>query len=147
MKTKQTPPSTEAGFVIGLMLLTLITMFLASCSSDDDKSPDTSSLFAGEYSVEDVSSSGNVYNYDVSIAKGGNGEIKISNFADIFNVPVKATVNGMNFTIPSQKFTNPSGKQITVSGSGSLQNDVLTFTYTTTGWLDYSGNCQAVRNN
>jgi len=133
----------EAGILIGFIILTLFTLALVSCSSDEDKGPDTRSLFVGTYSVEDISSStGYVYNYDVTISNGAGGDLEISNFADMFNIPIKATINGMNLNIKSQSFTNPSGKTITVSGSGSMQNNVLNFTYTTTGYLNYTGSCK-----
>jgi len=154
MKTKKTNPSeetrmkmpefAEAGFLIGFVILTLVTLVLASCSDDDAKGPDTSGQFVGTYSVEDISgSSGYVYNYDVTVSKGGENELKFSNFADMFNVPIKATVHGTSFDIPRQSFTNPSGKKIEVYGSGSLQNGVLKFDYTTEGYLDYTGTCTA----
>jgi hypothetical protein len=103
-------------------------------------------MFVGDYDVEDISqSSGYVYNYTVSVSKAGANQIQISNFADLFNVPVKANVNGMSFAIPTQTFTNPSGKSISVSGTGTLVGDLLTFQYTTTGYLDYVGDCEAIR--
>jgi hypothetical protein len=123
----------------------MVAVLSVGCS-DDDKGPDTSSMFAGDYEVEDISqSSGYIYNYTVSVSKAGDNQIQISNFADLFNVPVKANVNGMSFTIPKQTFTNPSGKSISVSGTGTLTGDVLSFQYTTTGYLDYIGDCEAVR--
>lgn len=145
MKSKKIDSTdAEAGFLIGFIILTLFVIVLTSCSNDDDKAPDTRSLFVGTYSVEDISTStGYVYNYDVSISNSANGELEISNFADLFNVPVKATVAGTTLNIESQSFTNPSGKTIVVSGTGSMVNNVLTFSYTTTGYLDYTGNCKA----
>ena len=77
------------------------------------------------------------------ISSGANGELNISNFADMFNIPVKATVSGTTLTIKSQTFTNPSGKTIEVSGSGTITGDVLNFNYTTVGYLDYAGTCKA----
>jgi hypothetical protein len=158
MKTKKSNPSdhsqreeakipqhAEAGFLIGFIILTLLTIVMTSCSDDDEiKGPDTRAQFVGTYSVEDISqSSGYVYTYDVTVTEGSGNEIKFSNFADLFNVPIKATVSGNTFTVPLQSFTNPSGKTIKVSGSGSIQGGVLTFTYTTEGYLDYTGECTA----
>ncbi len=131
--------------LIMYVVFIVITLVFSRCSQDEEvKGPDTRSLFIGSYAVEDVSaSSGYVYNYDLTISNGSDGELNISNFADLFNVPVKATVNGSKLTIKSQSFTNPSGKQIQVSGSGTITSDVLNFTYTTTGYLDYTGTCTA----
>jgi hypothetical protein len=148
MKTKKTSSLRTGGSSLVVLAALLVTLFISSCSTDEETAPDTSPLFLGTYSVEDIShTSGHVYNYDITISPSASGLIQISNFADIFNVPIKASVHDMNFTIAAQSFTNPSGKTITVSGSGTLLGNVLTFSYTTSGYLNYTGNCQAVKNN
>lgn len=136
---------TKFSMVTKYVLMMGAVLALVSCSKDDDAKPDTRSLFVGSYAVEDVSaSSGYVYEYDVTISNGDNGIVNISNFGDIFNVPVKGTVDGTKLTIKSQSFTNPSsGNTINVSGSGTLVGDILNFTYTTTGYLNYTGTCKA----
>ncbi len=137
----------EAGFLIAFIILTLFALALTSCSKDDEPvEPDTRAQFVGEYAVEDISTgTGNEYSYDVTISIGSGGDLEISNFGDVMNVPVKATAQGSSLTIKSQTFTNPSGKKLTITGSGSLANNVLTFTYTLSGFVDYSGNCKANR--
>ena len=137
------------GFRIGFILILLVAMALVSCSDDEKAAtPDTRQQFVGTYSVEDISqSSGYVYNYDVTVTTGEGNYIRFSNFADMFNIPIKATVSGNSFDIPAQSFTNPSGKSIKVYGSGTFQNGKLTFSYTTEGYLDYTGACTAVKNN
>ena len=140
------PEHAEAGFLIGFIILALLTLVMASCNNDDDvKSPDTAGQFIGTYTVEDISSkSGYVYEYEVTVSKGGANELKFSNFADMFNVPIKATVHGNLFDIPRQSFKNPSsGNTIEVYGSGSIENGILKFSYTTEGYLDYTGTCTA----
>ena len=139
------PKHAEAGFLIGFIILTLLTILMTSCNDDDEaQGPDTRAQFVGTYDVEDISeSSGYVYNYEVTVTAGSGNEIKFSNFADLFNIPIKATVKGNSFNIPSQSFTNPSGKSIKVYGSGNIQNGVLHFDYTTEGYLDYTGACTA----
>ena len=134
--------------ILFYVLLVSILSVLASCSSDDDDAkPDTRGQFVGTYAVKDLSSaSGYTYEYDVTISTDAEGNLNISNFADMFNVPVKAIADGNNITIKSQSFTNPkSGKTINVSGSGSLAGSVLNFTYITTGYLDYNGTCAATK--
>jgi hypothetical protein len=161
MKTKKSAPSelkraeakipehAEAGFLIGFIILALLTLVMTSCNDDDAATPDTSGQFVGTYAVEDISSkSGYVYTYYVTVAKGGANELKFSNFADMFNVPIKATVHGNLFDIPRQSFKNPSsGNTIEVYGSGSIENGVLKFSYTTEGYLDYTGTCTASKTN
>ena len=147
MKTQIESPVMKIRFIdlIKYVFMVSVLFTLASCSDDDDAKPDTSSQFIGTYAVEDVSaSSGYVYEYDVTISNGADGYLHISNFADMFNVPVKASVAGNKITIKSQSFTNPSsGNSILVSGSGTLSGNVLNFTYTTTGYLNYTGTCTA----
>lgn len=145
MKTQTEATSIRIKFpkLIMLVLLSGIGM-LSSCSDDDEAKPDTRAQFIGAYAVEDVSDDGDVYEYDMTISNGDDGTVSLSNFADIFNVPVKAHVDGTKITIKSQSFTNPSsGNTIKVSGSGTLTGNVLKFTYVTEGYLDYAGNCTA----
>ena len=131
--------------LIKYVFMASVLFTLASCSDDDDAKPDTRSQFIGTYAVEDVSgSSGYTYKYDVTISNGSDGYLHISNFADMFNIPVMASVDGNKITIKSQTFTNPSsGNSIQVSGAGTLSGNVLNFTYTTTGYLNYTGTCKA----
>jgi len=148
MKTQIESPVMKIRFIelIKYVFMASVLITLASCSDDDDDvKPDTSSQFIGTYAVEDVSgSSGYTYEYDVTISNGSDGYLHISNFADMFNTPIKASVDGNKITIKSQTFTNPSsGNTIQVSGSGTLSGNVLNFTYTTTGYLNYSGTCKA----
>ena len=147
MKTQIESPVMKIRFIelIKYVFMASVLFTLASCSDDDDAKPDTRSQFLGTYAVEDVSgSSGYTYEYDVTISNGADGYLNISNFADMFNIPVKASVDGNKITIKSQTFTNPSsGKTIQVSGSGTLSGNVLNFTYTTTGYLNYTGTCKA----
>lgn len=149
MKTQTESSSTKMRFSEVIMYVFFVTIVLAlsSCSDDDEAKPDTRSQFIGAYAVEDISgASGYTYEYDVTISNGSNGDLNISNFADMFNVPVKATVDGNKLVIKSQSFTNPSsGKTIQVSGTGTLTGSILNFTYATTGYLDYSGTCKANR--
>ena len=132
-------------FRIGTILIVLFALALVSCS-DDEKAvkPDTREQFVGNYTVEDISlSSGYKYVYNVTISKGAKGDLELSNFADILNVPVKASADGNQLIIKSQSFTNPSGKTLKVEGSGTLAGGTLTFKYSTTGAMDYSGDCTA----
>lgn len=147
MKTQLESPVMKIRFyeLIKYVFMASVIFTLASCSDDDEAKPDTRSLFIGSYAVEDVSSSsGYTYEYDVTISNGPDGYLHISNFADMFNAPVKASVDGNKITIKSQTFTNSSsGNSIQVSGSGTLSGNILNFTYSTTGYLDYSGTCKA----
>ena len=114
--------------VIGLLLF-VVALMLSSCDNDDE--PDYSADIAkvvGTYNVTDTDEDDEVENYSVTISKSGNG-VEISNFGDIMYVPVKATIKGNTFNIPSQTF---QGKSMTIEiyGSGSLSGNKLTFDYT-----------------
>lgn len=114
--------------VVGLLLF-VVTLILSSCDNDDE--PDYSADIAkvvGTYSVTDTDEDDEVENYSVTITKSGNG-VEISNFGDIMYVPVKATIKGNVFNIPSQTF---QGKSMTIEiyGSGNLSGNKLTFDYT-----------------
>ena len=145
MKTQTEAPSIRMRFPKVMMLVLLAGICtLSSCSDDDEAKPDTRAQFIGTYAVEDVSDDGDVYEYDITISSADDGTLNLSNFADIFNVPVKAHVDGTKITIKAQSFTNPSsGNTIKVSGSGMLTGNVLKFNYVTEGYLDYIGNCTA----
>lgn len=126
--TRLTSVDSLSPVVIGLLLF-VITLMLGSCSNDDE--PDYSADIAkvvGTYNVTDTDEDDEVENYLVTISKSGNG-VEISNFGDIMYVPVKATIKGNNFTIPSQTF---KGKTMTIviSGTGTLTGNKLSFDYT-----------------
>ena len=116
-----------APLMIGFLLL-VIGMIVSSCSDDvQDFSADISKV-VGTYTVTDKDENDEVESYSVTISKAGNG-VEISNFGDIMYVPVKATVKGNAFDIPSQTF---KGKTMTIKiyGKGMLAGDKLTFDYT-----------------
>ena len=121
------------------VIFVAVTLLASSCSDDDDQVPS----FFGSYAVEDVSKkTGHIYKYDMTIADATNGELNISNFADMFLVPVKAKLEGTKLTIESQTFQSQN-KTVEVSGSGTVSGNVINFTYTATGALVYTGNCIA----
>jgi hypothetical protein len=131
--------------VIMYVLLIAVVFSLSSCSDDDDAKPDTRGQFIGTYAVEDVVDD-DVDEYEITISNGTDGDLNISNFGDRVYAPVKATADGNKITIKPQSFTNPSsGKTLKISGSGTLSGNVLTFTYTFDGFLEYTANCKATK--
>jgi hypothetical protein len=144
MKTRiQNTPVKKVTLVELVMYVFFVALTLvASSCSDDDHAPS----FFGPYAVDDVSSaSGYTYKYDMTVADASNGEVNLSNFADLFKVPVKAKLDGTKLTINSQTFHGQNNKTIHVSGSGTVAGHVINFTYTTTGDLEYTGSCVARR--
>lgn len=113
---------------IGFLLFAIALIF-GSCNNDDE--PDFTADIAkvvGTYNVTDTDEDNEVENYTVTISKSGNG-VEISNFGDIMYVPVKATIQGNTFTIPSQTFKGKS-MTIVIYGQGTLNGNKLTFDYT-----------------
>jgi len=143
MKTQIENTSTKKITLSELLMYVLfvaVTLLASSCSDDDDQAPS----FFGSYAVDDVSkTSGYTYKYDMTVADATNGELNLSNFADLFKVPVKAKLEGTKLTINSQTFHGQNNKTIEVSGSGTVNGNVINFTYTTTGDLEYTGTCIA----
>lgn len=111
-----------------LLLLVSMTFVLGSCNDDDEDFSADIEKVVGTYNVVDTDEDDEVENYSVTITKSGNG-VEITNFGDIMYVPVKATIRGNIFTIPSQTF---KGKTMTIviSGQGTLNGDNLSFEYT-----------------
>jgi hypothetical protein len=110
------------------MLLFVVALILSSCDKDDEDFSADIARVVGTYNVTDTDEDNEVENYSVTITKAGNG-VEISNFGDFMYVPVKATIKGNSFNIPSQTF---QGKSMTIKvyGSGTLNGNKLTFDYT-----------------
>jgi hypothetical protein len=143
--TRLTSVDSLSPLFIGMMLF-VAALILSSCDNDDE--PDHSADIAkvvGTYSVADKDENDEIEYYSVTITKAGNG-VEISNFGDIMYVPVKATIKGNSFNIPSQTF---QGKSMTIEiyGSGTLNGDKLTFDYTIKTDDDYylEHSCDATR--
>jgi hypothetical protein len=145
-KTQTSSPRSQAVSIIGLTIVTFLAIILSSCSDNDAVNPDTRQQFIGSYNVEDISAAtGTKYNYNVDIDLGSKGDLELSNFGGVMNVPVKAKLDGNLLTVSSQTFTNPNGSTLTVSGTGTFTGVTLTFTYTLSGYGEYTGNCVATR--
>ncbi len=123
--------STSASLVYRTYVTSLVfaLITLSSCSKDDDEdfSADVTKL-VGTYTVVDTDEDGEIKNYSIIISKSGGG-VEISNFGKIMYVPVKASIKGNVFTIPSQTF-NGKSMTIVISGRGTLNDDKLNFDYT-----------------
>ena len=118
---------------------------LSSCSSDDeDFSADTAKVI-GTYAVVDTYNDGEIKNYDITISKGKDGGLEISNFGKIMYVPVKASIKGNAFTIPAQTFKG-NKMTIIVSGLGSLNGNTLNFNYTIDSGTQIEHTCVASKN-
>ncbi len=103
-----------------ITVLMFAIVSLTSCSDDDDgPNPDLAKA-VGSYSVVDTDENGDVENYSINITNAKDGGLEISNFGDIMYVPVKASINGNSFTVPSQTFKGKS-MTIVVAGSGNIE--------------------------
>lgn len=105
-------------------LTILVSLTLAACTDDDE----AANTFAGTYAVVETDEYDDEDNYTVNIKKTSGG-FEITNFGDIMNVPVKATITEKSLTIPSQTFVGKS-MTIVVSGHGAFDDKgILSFDY------------------
>ena len=122
------------------------TLLLASCSkSKDDSVPPQGAAFVGQYIVADPSET-----YTLQIESKGGSNFQIKEFGGFLNVPLNAVLEGSTLKVPSQTFTNGSGKSITITGTGVLQtkakkDDTIKFDYKVTGWQDYESDFEGTR--
>jgi len=130
---------------ISLFILSF-TLLLASCSkSKDDTVPAQGSEFVGQYVVSDPSET-----YTLQIESKGGSNFQIKEFGGFLNVPLNAVLNGSELKVPSQTFTNGSGKSITITGTGVLstkakKDDTIKFDYKVTGWQNYESDFEGTR--
>ena len=122
------------------------TLVLASCSkSKDDAVPAQGAAFVGQYLVVDPSET-----YTLQIESKGGGNFQIKEFGGFLNAPLNAVLDGSTLKVPSQTFTNPSGKSITITGTGVLstkvkKDDTIKFDYKVTGWQEYESDFEGTR--
>jgi hypothetical protein len=117
-----------------------------SCGADDEYFSADVAEVIGTYTVVDTYTDGQIKNYDITISKGKDGGLEISNFGKIMYVPVKASIKGNAFTIPSQTFKG-NNMTIIVSGLGLLNGTTLNFDYTIeTGSAQIEHTCVASKN-
>ena len=130
---------------ISLLFLSA-SLVLASCSKDkDDSVSSQQSAFVGKYLVVDASET-----YTVEVSHKGGNNFQIKEFAGFLNVPLNAVLNGSALNIPSQTFTNPSGKSITITGTGVLstkakKDDTIKFDYKVSGFTNYESDFEGTR--
>jgi|GEM_PF-6601107 len=121
------------------MLLLVLIASVSSCKKDEEV--EDRAAFIGSYAcVEACATNGNFnYNFTITESSVTTTDIIINNFGDFANAQVKGTVNGTGLTLPNQTI-NINGIALTVSGSGSLNNNILSITYTYSAGVD-ADNC------
>ena len=129
------------------MVLFSSMALLASCSKDNDNNGPSAqaSAFAGQYLVVEPSET-----YTLQIESKGGNNFHIKEFGGFLNAPLNAVVEGNILKIPSQTFTNPSGKSITITGAGTLltkakKDDTIRFDYKVTGFTEYESDFEGTR--
>jgi hypothetical protein len=118
---------------IALPLATMLLLFTSlALGCKKDKELDREKFLATYAVVENCPSSG-TDNYDITItasAASDNGII-ISGFYGVPGLSITATVSGSSMTIPQQTVTF-QGVAVNVSGSGTINGNSLTITYSLT---------------
>jgi hypothetical protein len=128
---------------ISLFLISF-SLVLASCSKDKAL-PISNSPFVGQYEVVDDNET-----YMLKVESKGGKYFQIKEFGGFLNAPLDAVAEGDILRIPSQTFTNPNGKKITLVGTGMLstketRDDTITFQYSVSGFTEYSGDFAGTR--
>lgn len=126
-------------------LILSFSLLLTSCSKDNDSTSTPVAGFAGQYLVEDATET-----YTLKIESKGGNNFQIYEFGGFLNVALNAVANGNTLNIPSQTFTNPSGKSITITGTGTLstksaKDDTVKFEYSVTGYTSYQSDFEGLR--
>lgn len=123
--------------LIQLSIFTLVSsiLLLSSCKKDDELDR---VKFIGTYGAVETCDSGND-SYDIVITASSTGDDKII-ISNLYAFPgtLTASVSGDNITIASQAVQN-----ITYSGSGSLNGNTLTISFTVTDGAA-ADNCTAI---
>jgi hypothetical protein len=103
------------------MLIVSYLIFFCSCSKENVTPEEQPNPFVGTFSVSETSSfpDGRVdqdeYVITVSKSLTDHNFVEITNFAGLLKKKVLITVNGNNFTIPTQNFKSGSS-DITIGG-------------------------------
>ena len=126
------------------LIILSASFFFSSCSKDKDISS-PAAPFKGQYLVVDDNET-----YTLKIESKGGNNFQIIEFGGFLNAPLKATAEGNTLKIPSQTFTNPNGKQLTIVGTGVLstknsKDDTIVFQYTVSGFTNYDGDFTGTR--
>lgn len=125
--------------------LVSFALLLTSCSKDKDAVPVQGAEFDGKYTVVEPSET-----YTLEIRNKGGANFEIKEFGGFLNVPLKAVFEGNALKIPSQTFTNPNGKSLTIKGVGTLvtkakKDDTVRFEYEVSGFTAYEGDFEGTR--
>lgn len=127
-----------------LFVLSVCTLLLSGCKKDEEV-PDLRESFVGNYAVKETSPTIGESDYSITISKSADGSnIEIANFAGLLKKKVQATVNGKTITIPTQTFTS-GNVQITISGTGTLNGNTLSYSYATRGGFTWDATCVSTR--
>ncbi len=101
----------------------------ADATEDDGSCIAARDKFIASYNVQEACSSGN-YTYSITIVTSSSGPLKviINNLGDFTTtINATATVDHSNITIDNAVYNNA-----TLTGSGSINGNILTMTYTIT---------------
>ncbi|MBC7891631.1 MAG: hypothetical protein H7Y12_05405 [Sphingobacteriaceae bacterium] len=129
-----------------LLLLTGI-LFISSCKKETEVTPENRDSFVGAFAVSETSPTIGESKYAITVKKSAvepNG-IEIGNFADFLKTPVQATVDGNAITIPAQEFSSNTNSRITITGSGKLEDNTLTYSYSVRGAFKWDATCVSTK--
>ncbi len=113
---------------VSVVILSLIigTLLLSGCNPDDDNAlnVDPRDNYTGTWKVQDSNKKLAVYYVQITANPDNSSQVFISNFYD-FQIKPYAIVTSSTITLPTQTFT----KSLEIRGSGTLNNNVINWTY------------------
>jgi hypothetical protein len=130
---------------VKLVLLILVALIsLAGCKKNDEAVLPAAAAFEGKYEVQSSDPS-EVYTFTFTKHPTKANSFNITKMLSFLNVPLVAEAVGTQLTIPSQTFKNPNGKQLVISGNGTLNGDVLSIKCAVRGFADLDYDLTAKR--
>lgn len=113
---------------ITLVLLSIAFLAILGCKKSDPRD-----AFVGTYNAEDKfvllgTPFTETYSFNISKSSAASDRILLNGFGNDASVSLDAIVSNKNFTIPQQTIVR-DGESVSVTGSGSLDGNRLTYSY------------------
>jgi hypothetical protein len=141
MKTHAQSTRNSLGFIHYLLFILFVFIGLSGCKKDNDPAPAVN--FAGVYEVQKPDPKDN---YTIIFSKHPTkaNVYNVTDLVQILYIPLEVQANGSQLEI-NKTYTNPSGKQLKITGDGSLAGSILTIQLSVKGTSNYDQTVTAKR--